>query len=193
MRANILTVLINNWTDILTAVIAVYAAVLSTINLLRQIKESKPNIRVVTIGTFPNDFSILTNKIELIATNHGEKNVELNNFGFIIPNNEKIEYRQNIRYEWIPWEYKRQVPFDLLPGKACSASVPASELIKKLKAKGYSKKVNIVGFYSDSLGNIYKARPMKVNVSELWEIVGIPPDVLIEMIERAKKEWAKEK
>ena len=58
-----------------------------------------------------------------------------------------------------------QFPHDLLPGKKCTIMVPLAKLKNQLREKGFSGKVNLVGFCKDVVGTTHKGKRLKLDLS----------------------------
>ena len=143
--------------DIITALIAVYGAVLSTIILVREWKAKRPDIRVeVSLASHQYPSGELSNlKLIVFATNAGEKAVVLSSPGLILPNQNRM---------WFPEtdpEFDVTFPHQLRPEHPCSAWVDPGEVGRALKSDGFSGKVKLIGFYKDAVGRTHKSKPFK--------------------------------
>jgi len=140
-------------TDIVTALIALYGAGLSTLIALREWKARRPDIKVEisegAVGLPDGGWS--GHMIFCNALNRGHKAITLQLVGFQQPNGEQYV----IPY---PSPYVR-FPYDLLPEKSCKVFTPASDLAAYLKSRGYLQKVSLIGFYNDDVGRRYRSKP----------------------------------
>jgi len=150
-----------DWTDIVTALVAVYGAGLATYNLIAQLRSSKARIKVeISLGFLTYPLGELSEPMVILsALNVGQKAVTLCSQGFLLPNGKKLVFPNplsNVRF-----------PHELLPGKSCQIWTEAARLARDLNAQGYSCKVKLVGFYRDEIDTIYKSKPYEFDV-ENW-------------------------
>ena len=141
-------------TDIMTALVALYGAILSTVVAVREWRARRPTVKVEVsegrVGGMPgNGWS--GHMIFCDALNRGHKAITLQMVGFQLPNREQFVIPYPSPYVWFP--------YDLLPEKSCKVFTPASDLAKHLKARGFPQKVSLVGFYNDDVGRRYRSKP----------------------------------
>lgn len=150
-----------DWTDIVTALVAVYGAGLATYNLIAHLRGTKARVKVKISQGFVTDPLGRPSEpmIILSALNVGQKAVTLCSQGFLLPNGMKWVFPNplsNVRF-----------PYELLPGKSCQIWTEAARLARDLNAQGYSGKVKLVGFYRDQIDTTYKSKPYEFDV-ENW-------------------------
>jgi hypothetical protein len=140
-------------TDMVTALIALYGAGLSTIIAVREWRARNPNIKVeVSEGSFGLAVGAWSgHMIFCDALNRGQKAITLQMVGFQLPNGEQFV----IPY---PSPYVR-FPYDLLPEKSCKVFTSASDLAMHLRLEGWPQRVSLVGFYNDDVGRRYRSKP----------------------------------
>ena len=141
------------WAEFVTAMVALYGAVLSTIILLREWKAKRPNIKVeVSEGTVPIPLGLSSDhSIFIEARNRGHKAVTLSMVGLILPDGERWPITRplgNVR-----------LPYELLPEKRCMVRTPAQKLASELESMGFPDKVSLIGYYDDEVGRRHKSKP----------------------------------
>lgn len=148
-----------NWTEIVTAVVAVYGAALGTYNLIVRVRERHPRIKVrISMGFLGYAIGGTSETmIFLEATNPGRTTITLNPPFFRLPNRQQIVFpnpQSNVSF-----------PYELLPGKNCQIWVEAKEFARTLQESGYSRKVKLIGLCRDQVGTLYKSKSFKFNIS----------------------------
>lgn len=141
------------WGDVVTALVALYGAILATIVAVREWKARSPRIKVevwegavyLALGV-SSDHSIF-----IKAANEGHKGVTLSMVGFVLPDGSL-------------WAIPRPLgnvtfPYDLLPEKRCMAYTPAHKLAAEMNALGFRSKVSLIGYYDDEVGRRHKSKP----------------------------------
>jgi hypothetical protein len=124
----------EHWAQIITAIVAVYGAVLSTLNLLNVRKEKKRQLLVkMSYGwlTLPRDLS--DTKFLIEVANPGYRPVTIQP----------------------PYSRFRH---ELLEGKSCSSWIEEAAVKRSLKEKGYSGKVKLRAEVDDQTGKKYRAK-----------------------------------
>lgn len=147
-----------NWTEIITIIIAIYGAILSTFNRITQWRNNMFRVNVkIKWGAMPQPSGDLGKAmIFLIATNPGQRVVTISSYGFIAPDNNNLffPYRKTTL----------NFPYELTPGKSCEEIFMAGEFAKDLKHMGYTGEIELIGFYGDELDRTYKSKPWKFNI-----------------------------
>ncbi|MEW6226591.1 MAG: hypothetical protein AB1700_00635 [Bacillota bacterium] len=147
-----------NWTEIITAIVAVYGAVLATYTLVVQLRENRFRVNVkISMGFLVSPLGGTSDTmLFLSASNAGQKVVTLSSQGFLLPNKNQlvIPYPQsNVTF-----------PYELLPGKSCQTWIEAREIARALKLEGIYGEVKLVGFYRDQVDKTYRSKPYKFDV-----------------------------
>ena len=141
--------------DIITALIAVYGAGLSTYIAVREWKAKRPDIRVeVTEGRVQLSLDAWSDhNIFIEARNQGHKAVTLSIMvGFILPDGER----------WLitrPLGGTESLPYELMPEKRYMVRTPAQKLASELESMGFPDKVSLIGYYDDEVGRKHKSKP----------------------------------
>lgn len=143
----------------ITAVVALYGAILSTISIIetRKVKQRKVVVKfssgfvcgLVDPGPF---------RIFLTASNPGYRSVTLTQPGIILPDGKTIVFldlQSNVNF-----------PHELLEGKSCTVWVDANEIAQRLRANGFKGEVKLVAFFRDALDTKYISKLMKFNIDE---------------------------
>ena len=124
------------WDVIVTLLIAVYGAILSSYAIWNARQEHKREIKVQTSFGFIKSPITGVSPLMVISTamNTGRKTVSLTNMGFILPNKDReylilLHPQSNVSF-----------PYDLVEGKSCQVWDTTNELAVDLKREGYSGK-----------------------------------------------------
>ena len=150
------------WDVIITLIIAVYGAILSTYMTWNARQEHKREIKVQTsFGFIKSPFSGVS-PLMIISTamNTGRKTVTLSSVGLILPNKDK-EY-----LTFLKPNSAVSFPYDLVEGKSCQVWDTAKELAVDLKREGYSGRINLKGYYKDAIGNEFRSKPLRFNIDK---------------------------
>jgi hypothetical protein len=147
-------------TDILTALIALYGAGLSTLIALREWKARRPDVHVgLSMGTFdacpgnPTDTMVF-----LVAANAGTKAATLAWMGFVLPNRSRLTLTDP--------DSNATFPHKLMPEESCQVWIEATRLAEHLKSDGFSDSVKLIGFYKNVVGRVYKSKPFEFGAEE---------------------------
>lgn len=149
------------WTDIITALVAVYGSILATYTAIARWREKRARINVKTSLGFIAQR--LTGSSEpmvfLSASNPGSKAITLSSWGLLLPN------RKHLVFPY-PLGSDVRFPYELLPGTSCHVWVEAKEIARAMRAEGYSDKAKVVGFYRDQVDRTYKSKPFEFDVED---------------------------
>ena len=142
------------WSDVLTAIVALYGAVLSTIIAIREWRARGPNIKVeVSQGAVSSPTGEWSDhSIFVEARNQGHKAVTLSMVGFILPGGRR----------WViprPLYYYVTFPYELMPETRCMTPTLAQKLATGLESLGFPDKVSLIGYYDDEVGRRHKSKP----------------------------------
>jgi hypothetical protein len=149
------------WTEILTALVAVYGAVLATINLISRLRDNKARVRVkISTGFLEYGYGPLSEfMVFLEAANNGLKAVTLNSPFIRLPDGKQLIIRtiqSNVSF-----------PYELVPGKSCRTWLEVNQLYRTLKSNHYRGKIKICAVYRDQLDTCYISKPIKLNTETL--------------------------
>lgn len=149
------------WTDITIAIVAIYGAILATYNLIERIKNKFKKIKVnLNIGLL--DYVNHISGVQLIFTayNHTNDVITLYQPEIVLPNKDKIFFPNigtNVSF-----------PYNLPPGKNCTAWTDLKKVVKTIKEQSYSGTIHVKGKYRDAVDNTYLSNPLKLNLGE-WD------------------------
>jgi hypothetical protein len=144
---------------ILSLIIAIYAAILSTINLYTQRRDKQGRL-VVKISTGITTLApgVASDALLFLeAANPAHKTVVVNIPGFILPDGREMV---------IPYPQSNVVfPFKLEPEHDCKIWIDLKKIARQLHAEGFTDAVNLVGFYRDAVGRKHKSKKFKLNIT----------------------------
>jgi len=140
-------VVIMKLSEIITIIIAVYGAILSTINIILQRLDKKRIIDIIPSwgflyydnGTISEDGYIF---IEVV--NNGHVAVTVNTPYIILPNKKTIVFPQA--------SGDVSFPNELMPGRSCKIWVKSNAVMRHLRNEGYSGRVSIKVAAKDATG-----------------------------------------
>jgi hypothetical protein len=151
------TEIITIVSTILTAIVALYGAILSTYTFIVQRRDAKPAVKTKLTNGFLDLGHDLSNPMFLIeAANDGNHVVTLSSVGMILPDKRQLiltRPRSNI-----------QLPYELKPGTNCTVWIEIVEVAHRLREQGFRGKVKLVGFYLAQTGVKYKSKPYKLDI-----------------------------
>ena len=148
-----------DWKYVITALIAIYGAILSTINLINNVKNNKSFIEVTTTwGMITGDEKT---KLFITASNPSSRTVTLSSMGFILPNKKYLIFTYP--------ESNVSFPYEVQTGKNCMVWCDIYDIAVQLKKQNYEGDINLIGFYKDQLGKEYKSKKMNVNINTMLQ------------------------
>lgn len=142
---------------------ALYGLIVSSYNLSINLRKSRYRVKVtlkrgyvVTQSSIENDRNS-ENTLLLKAQNIGYRMVTLNSMGYKIPRIKRdlaiLNPRSNVQF-----------PFELKEGKDCIVWSEENYIKEKLRDKGLSGNIKLIGVYVDAIGREYKSKPLKYNI-----------------------------
>jgi hypothetical protein len=145
---------------IITLLIAIYGALLSTYSVWTARQEHKREVKVeLSYGLKTNPISgVSPTLLILSALNTGTKTVTLSSTGLILPRKKYLFFPRP--------ESNVTFPYDLPEGKSCSIWIATEELANDLKREGYSGRIALKGYYRDAIGGYYKSKSVKFNIEK---------------------------
>jgi hypothetical protein len=161
------------WGETLTALVALYGAILATVVAVREWKAGRPDIKVdVWQGpVYIREADDWTDSfVHIRARNRGRKAVNMTEVGIILRGDKRLPLSYSP--EHLNW------PYELLPEKSRSLMVEPIELAVMLKSEGFDQKVSFVGYWCDALGRLYTSKPaiFDMNAEKLAKSVTHPSD-----------------
>lgn len=142
--------------EFVTVAVAGYAASVSTVLAVHQLRSARPNLRIMM------NYCILSPPvygpnplISLSAANAGKETTVLTSAGWRLPNGMDVIIP-------IP-KSPRPFPHKLAPGDAHQMFMATSEIQESLRSEGLSGKVRMKPFYRDQIGRIH------FGATRLWD------------------------
>lgn len=146
---------------IITLIIAIYGALLSTYSIWASRQEKKREIKVkLSYGLLASPPSVSPKMLFISALNTGQKRATLTSMGLILPKKDR-KYLVFLRPD-----SNVSFPHDLLEGKDCRVWVTTERIALDLKRQGYSGKVSLKGYYSDAIGKEYRSKSLKFDIEQ---------------------------
>ncbi|MDP9470950.1 MAG: hypothetical protein M3Q71_09840 [Chloroflexota bacterium] len=138
-------------------IIGSFGVLLSLYNTWRQWWSERPHVRV----ELQRHTAVLSRRIFLEArfVNHGRRTVVVRDVGFVV---RREPLKSNAWSENMTGP--EDFPFDLEPGRAASIAIVEVALIEALKQCGQSGRVDVRACCWDQLDNLYRSKPMTVEV-----------------------------
>lgn len=149
------------WTPFVTALVALYAAFLSTLHLLWNLWRMKRRVKVtLRIGAHPHGVQVGRPCVLLCAVNSGSRAVALNGFGLYLPDGRELGEVQSGFLSTIPLSQ------ELADGGGCTAWLDAERLALSLNERHMSGEVKLRGFYRNTLGKEYKSKTLIFHIEQ---------------------------
>lgn len=143
-----------SWPTIVTALVALYGAVLSTLNFIAARREKRRSVTVeLSLGLLTWDPG---SKLLLTASNPGSLSVTLSSCGIRLPNGKQAVFpipNSNVRF-----------PHELHGGKDCLVWTDAKEFAQVLREQGFSGRVKVRGFYRDQTGGLHTSKATRFDL-----------------------------
>ena len=147
------------WQWIITSTIALYAASLTTYNVLSARKKDQRKIKVAVSWGAPTYGTELGEPtIFVTASNSGHRPVTLVAAGFNLPNRKQLALMEP--------DGTVRLPYELKEGQHCILWITVKEISERLRAAGCSGKMKIVGFYRDATDKVHLADPFPIDPNE---------------------------
>jgi hypothetical protein len=146
-----------NWLALITALVAVYGAALSTYTAFvnRQEKQRRVNIRLY-YGTLIHGPSVDSNVVVIEISNPRYRSVIVNAPRLKLPDGRTVGFLDPISNVTFPYELRE--------GTSCLVWITAAELSFQLAANGFSGSVKLIGLCRDATGKTYKGKPFKFDM-----------------------------
>jgi hypothetical protein len=147
-----------NWPLIITAIVAVYGAILSTVNLITNIRNEQPRLSVVLkSGNLEGSYlrfgpSSASSMLFIVIANVGSKVVTIQVINIKVTKGSFLPIWNIINPRGI------SLPYTLEESQNCIAGVDIKELSKKLIQSGCSKIIKLHAIVVSGTGKIYKSK-----------------------------------
>jgi hypothetical protein len=147
--------------DIITALVALYGAVLATITFVHQRRKDRTEVTTtLSIGLEALPSYVSEPQLLLQAANTGFRPVTLGSGFLKLPDNRTLVFpnaRSDVRF-----------PHELQPGKSCLTMTDVREVANELRSEGFSGIIEIRAAYRDQTDKEYVSKPFKLNLNE-WQ------------------------
>jgi hypothetical protein len=140
------------WFNIVTMLVALYGAGLSTFNYRAQRRRDRRALKVEIVD--PGDEGIFPPELEVSAVNTGFRSIhlDLENEHIVI-----LKGREEI-VDLLPFPRPANDLYELKEGKKITGNIAVNELSALLTTKGYKGCVKLRGRLVDTEGNTYRSR-----------------------------------
>ena len=142
-----------DWSVLITTLVALYGALLSTYNLISSRRDKRRRVKVeLSVGVLQGTLVLL---------------FEVSNPGHIAVTIQPPRLQLPKRGGTIVFPTPRsdvQFPHDLSPGTKCTVWTSPAKLANQLKENGFSGKVNLVGFCKDAVGTTHKSKRLELDL-----------------------------
>ena len=141
----------EHWAQLVTAIVAVYGAVLSTLNLLNIKKEKRRQLSIkMSKGWLTIPTGLSGDMFIIEVANPGYRPVTIGTPYIKLPDKGSLFFLMPTA--------EVQFPHELQEGKRCLLWVEEAEVKRSLKGKGYSGKVTLRAEVSDQTGKRYRGK-----------------------------------
>lgn len=146
----------------ITIIIAIYGAIISTYSLYLNRKD-----KIATIRVRLKENHIIAGEL------HGPPFIQLEalNFGLLdITFNHAFITTKNKKSKFYPEHKHIHFPYDLAKGKSLQIVCNPENISIKFHKDGFSSSIKIIGIFTDAIGNEYKSRPIKFDVTKWFNL-----------------------
>lgn len=147
------------WTEILTSILALYGALLSSLVFWKEHEKSKRKLKITMkhgFLTYGNG-GTSDNHLMLEASNDGHKPVTISSVSIELPNNRKLAFANP--------EGTHKLPHELTEGKSITTWYPLKHLETNLIESGFSKDVYVKATFTDQTGKNHKSKKFKIKIN----------------------------
>ena len=154
----------NEWTwqVAITAIVAIYGAVLATVNMIINWAEKQPHLSIVFKSGFIVNSSTSGYLIVYAeASSSVTLFVEIANMGSKTVIIKGVDINANKKFKPIFKMYNPiggTLPYTLEEGKNCAAGIDIKDLAKSLIQNGQSGKIKLLAYVTSGTGKIYKSK-----------------------------------
>ena len=146
--------------EIITIIVAVYGALLSTVNIILFIKAQRISLLIeLSKGCLVGrEYKDGNSYLFWNAYNKGAKNIKLSTVGFHVKG---IKKHFQIPYQMDPGI---KLPFEIKSGEAYCCFTTTQQVAESLKKAECSGETKIIGYFTDAVKNKYYSKPFKFNI-----------------------------
>jgi hypothetical protein len=146
-----------NWSQILTAIVAIYGAILSTMIFTSRRREKQRRLKV----NFSNGFLTYAHNLSkamlfITISNPGNRDVTINVPSISLPDGKPLVFpnpQSNVSF-----------PYKLEEGTECKIWTEIKDLARQLKENWYYGIIRLKAKVEDGSGQIYKSKDWKINL-----------------------------
>ncbi len=147
-------------TEILTAIVAVYGALLATFTLVVQQREKRRKIKVkLRLGFLGGAQGDTTDIIIMEAANSGLVPVHLSSCCFHLPETKKQLIAR--------FSYDKEMPITLAPGESVQAWMLSEKFVEAVRKEGNQTEVKVAAKFSNKAGGEYSSKPEVLNLEKM--------------------------
>lgn len=152
--------------QIITAIVAFYGAVLSTITVVMTRRDKKRRLHTsIRYGLLTYGPTLSPPHLLLVAANPGHVSVTIRSAAVWLSNGKTAPI--------LPGQSEISMPHEFLPGQSATCWVEVHPLAQALHDKGVSGGVKLRAQFSDATGKEYLSKAIRFNVDEwLEKVVG---------------------
>ncbi len=148
-----------DWMKIITAIVAVYGAALSTFSFVSQRIEKRRVVVVnLAIGQLTQGQKVIQQALFMSAANPGTPTVTLTALSLLLPNKRSLVFQHvqsDVRF-----------PYELLAGQKCTVWFSLKEVSSALNDEGYQGKVKLIAVFHDALGTAFSSKQLVFDASQ---------------------------
>jgi hypothetical protein len=145
-----------NW-SIVTGIVAVYGALLSTWNAIASHREKRRHVIVEAAYGFETyGPEIGPTSIILTARNKGYQPISLTSAGIRLPDGRDAVYLRQ--------SGDARFPHELEGGKSCTICIPMQSVAGQFKQEGLSGTIRLSGYFRDALGKTHTSKRFKFSL-----------------------------
>lgn len=151
----------TTWTEVTTAVVALYGAVLATYNLVAKWRESHTSLALsISFGVVGQGAQVSDTQVITEIANPTDKTVTIN-----LPIIE-LPTKRNFVSTWP--SCRVTFPYEVLPGKKCTVWIAAKELAAFLMKDGLAGKVQVRAMVRDPLERKHRSKKFGFDIDR-WK------------------------
>jgi len=148
-----------DWSQIVTAIVAIYGAILSTVIFTSRRKEKQRRLKVSFSSGFLTYAHDLSEAMLFITiSNPGNRDVTVNLPSILLPDRKTVVFpnpQSNVNF-----------PHKLKEGTECKLWTEIKDLAVQLKENGYHDIVKLMAKVEDGTGQIYKSKAWKIDLDK---------------------------
>ena len=143
--------------ELTTILVAIYGAILSTVNIILFVIEHRISL-VIELSTgylVGQGYKDENSYLFWNAYNKGAKSIKLSTVGFRVKG---VKETFQLPYQLDPGI---KLPYIVKPSESYSCFTTTKQVTESLGKKGCSGKVKITGYFTDAIKNIYYSKPFQ--------------------------------